>query len=93
MLPPTTVMEVRRLLNDGCLSQRSIALSLGISRGTVHAIAAGKRPERRTGQGSAGFFSPAGIPKRCPTCGGMVQMPCLLCHVRRLRNRPLTQSE
>lgn len=87
MLPPMTVMEVRRLLDEGALSQRNIARNLGISRGTVHAIAAGKRPERGPERGPAAFFSPAAIPRRCPTCGGLVQMPCLLCHVRRLRGR------
>ena len=93
MLSSATVMEVHRLLGKGSLSQRDIARNLGISRGTVQAIAAGKRRERGPTREPATFFSPTAVPKRCPTCGGLVQMPCLLCHVRRLRARQGPQSE
>ena len=39
MIATTVVDEVRRLLREGRLSQRSIALRIGVSRGTVNAIA------------------------------------------------------
>ena len=43
MLPLATVQEIRRLLDEGQLSQRKIAAQLGVSRGTVGAIASGRR--------------------------------------------------
>ena len=87
MISPEVVREVRSLLSKGRLSQRHIARSMGVSRGTVQAIASGRRPDystRRPRDRHDTIF-PSGPPRRCPTCGGMVQMPCLLCHVRRIR--------
>ena len=55
MLSEEVVLEVRRLLDAGQLSQRKIAVRLKVSRGTVHAIANGRRAlhgrETRTLQG------------------------------------------
>lgn len=81
MIAQTLVDDVRRLLGEGRLSQRKIAARTGVSRGTVGAIAAGRRPDyaaRRLEQ----FDSPSGPPVRCPGCGGRVRMPCLLCRLR-----------
>jgi transcriptional regulator with XRE-family HTH domain len=79
--------EIKRLLDEGNLSQRRIARQLGVSRGTVHAIARGKRPDYRTRKREReDEFVATGAPwGRCPTCGGMVQMPCLACRVRAIR--------
>lgn len=91
MIPAGVVEEVRRLLAQGRLSQRQIAKRTGVSRGTVAAIASGRRhtsgsrtplpPEAPPG----GY--PRGKPVRCPGCGALVQMPCLACwlniHYRR----------
>ena len=94
MLTPATVLEIRRLLKIGALSQREIARSLGISRGTVHAIARGKRPVRAEPLWRGeGLMRPSGEPKRCPTCGGMVHMPCLLCEVRRIRRPSFSPND
>jgi len=82
------VDQIRGLLTAGRLSQRKIAEGIGVSRGTVNAIARGRRPDyvaRRAA--SAAEFTPSGPPVRCPGCGGMVQMPCLLCHVRAVKQR------
>ncbi|MGD0897968.1 MAG: helix-turn-helix domain-containing protein [Thermoguttaceae bacterium] len=87
MIAHGVVDEIRHLLDQGAMSQRKIARRLGVSRGTVNAIALGTRPDyldRRDELG--GFFPPAGPPRRCPGCGGMVFMPCLLCHVRAMKN-------
>jgi len=87
MITPEAVSEVHRLLIRGQLSQRDIALRVGVSRGTVQAIASGRRrdyPARAHGEMNDGT-APSGPLRRCPTCGGMVQMPCLLCRVRRMR--------
>lgn len=96
MIATTLADEIRELLDSAELSQRKIARRVGVSRGTVNAIALGKRPDysvRRVGP-SDDFIPPSGPPRRCPGCGGMVRMPCLGCHVRaikgrrRMRNRP-----
>ena len=84
MIATTVVDEIRRMLGEGRLSQRTIARQIGVSRGTVNAIALGKRahdPARRR-RDEKGFTPPAGLPVRCPGCGGRVQMPCLLCYIR-----------
>jgi hypothetical protein len=87
MLSMAIVEEVRRMLREGRFSQRGIAAKMGVSRGTVNAIALGKRPDRPARQMASddGFLPPSGLPVRCPGCGGKVQMPCLLCYVRSLR--------
>lgn len=86
MIPSALIEEVRRRLAEGRLSQRSIAQALGVSRGTVNAVAQGKRRDiptrQREHQADIGFTPPAGMPVRCPGCGGLTQMPCLLCYLR-----------
>lgn len=84
MIAAALVEEVRRMLRKGQVSQREIAKQLGISRGTVNAIAAGRRRDRAAPREPDGddFIPPAGLPKRCPGCGGWTQMPCLACYIR-----------
>jgi len=90
MIAQKTVDEVRLLLAEGELSQRKIAARLGISRGTVYAIASGRRRDRRTagdaGGGRDGHGDSSGPPQRCPGCGGLVYMPCRLCRRRAAGN-------
>lgn len=92
MIASPVVDEIMRLLSDGGLSQRKIARQMGVSRGTVGAIASGKRTdyEARRRMREDSFLAPAGPPVRCPGCGGMAQMPCLACHVRTLADRKRT---
>lgn len=84
MLPLATVQEISRLLAEGKLSQRKIAEKLGVSRGTVGAIASGRRgmfgrePERDRPELCC-FDVP---PERCAGCGAMVYKPCVLCRTR-----------
>lgn len=84
MIATSVVHEIRRLLQEGHVSQRQIARKIGVSRGTVNAIARGKRPSHAAkGQHEEnGFTAPSGLPVRCPGCGCRVQMPCLLCYIR-----------
>jgi hypothetical protein len=84
MIAAKIVTEVRQLLDEGTLSQRKIAQRMGISRGSVGAIAAGKRPDYEAmGQPREDEWEePAGPPARCPGCGGKVYMPCRLCRTR-----------
>lgn len=81
MLPLKVVEEVKRLLDAGCHSQRRIANMAGVSRGTVQAIATGKRGVHgREPDVAAGLAEP--IPVRCPGCGARVYLPCVLCQAR-----------
>jgi hypothetical protein len=91
MIATATIDRVRQLLREGRLSQRRIARHVGISRGTVNAIALGRRPDRapRQPEDDAGFAPPSGAHVRCAGCGGLVQMPCLACYIRqRGRSKP-----
>lgn len=88
MLALSVVEEIARLLNEGRLSQRKIAQQLGVSRGTVSAIATGQRAlfgqtcEEDDATG-AGPLLPA---QRCPKCGFFVHPPCLVCRTREYRH-------
>ena len=84
MISTTVIDEIRRMLSEGHLSQRKIASQIGVSRGTVNAIALGRRMGQ-TGRGpqeNDGFIPPAGAAIRCNGCGAKVQMPCLVCYIR-----------
>lgn len=89
MLPLSVIQEVQQLLEAGDLSQRQIALRVGVSRGTVGALASGKRgifgkePQSELQSSSA----PACPPERCRGCGGLVLKPCRLCRVRSHQHR------
>jgi len=89
MISAAIVHEVKHLLAQGSLSQREIAHIAGIGRSTVANIAAGRWVDRadRPAAGEVPFPRPSGPPTRCPTCGGRVYLPCLLCHVRVLKGR------
>jgi hypothetical protein len=86
MIANALVEEVRRMLAEGRLSQRKIAQTMGVSRGTVNAIARGRRRDdfsrRRQHEEDGGFTPPRGMPTRCPGCGALTQMPCLVCYIR-----------
>jgi hypothetical protein len=86
MIAPEIAAEIRRLLDEDVLSQRKIARRTGISRGTVAAIAAGRRGDcdAVSKPGEDSWETSSDPPERCPTCGSLVYMPCLLC---RLRNK------
>ena len=85
MLSPDRIEQIERLLAEGKLSQRKIAKLTGVSRGTVGAVASGKRHVhvRETESWDAGLESPPGPPQHCPGCGGLVYLPCRLCYTRR----------
>jgi hypothetical protein len=86
MVSQGVVDQILRLLAEGRLSQRKIARTVGVSRGTIGAIAKGHRPRiRRSVERWADPNRPLGPPRRCGGCGGLVVMPCLLCRVRELK--------
>jgi hypothetical protein len=76
MLSHATVREIVRLLDAAELSQRAIARRLRVSRGIVWRVAHRLRP--------IGYDdgTPRKPPVRCPTCGGLVYLPCVLCRAR-----------
>ena len=82
MIAPQIVAEVRRLLAERKHSHREIAHRTGTCRGTVGAIASGRRPDYEPPDEDEGE-EPAGPPRRCPNCGGLVCVPCRLCRVRK----------
>jgi hypothetical protein len=77
----STVMEINRLLQEGFLSQRQIAKRLGVSRGTVGAIASGQRPlvGKKPHEYNATSKNGRGQPQRCSRCGQHVYLPCQVC--------------
>lgn len=95
MLEPSVVAEVERLVAAKTLSLKKIADITHVSRGSVSAIAAGKRriKLRKTVcaadivEGAAPmrekFYYPSGPFARCPICGARVQMPCLACQIEK----------
>lgn len=82
MIAQNLVEEVRRLLETGKYSQREIARRTQVSRGTVSAIASGKR-RNRVPVPKVQPWEMEGPIKRCPICGGLVHTPCRLCEARR----------
>src|SRR4051812_23660736 len=83
MLPTALIHEIDRLLKEGELSRRKIALRLGVSRGTVAAIASGRRGvygKDPVGRHSAPLRKSP--PTRCPQCGYRVYLPCRICRMR-----------
>jgi transcriptional regulator with XRE-family HTH domain len=84
MLSTDLIGEIQRLLAEGKLSQRKIAKLTGVSRGTVGAVANGKRQvrPRQVDGWEAGLEPQPGPPQHCPGCGGLVYLPCRLCRTR-----------
>ena len=89
MLSLALVEEISRLLAEGQLSHRKIAAKLGVSRGTVGAIASGRRGMygHEPGAENLSLNQQSALAERCPTCGAMVYKPCLLCRSREYKQR------
>ena len=90
MLPVSVIEEVRRLLDEGALSQRKIAKQLRVSRGTVGAIARGQRGihgREPTDDDQPKLCCLDRPPERCDGCGATVYKPCVLCGAREYKAR------
>ncbi|HBO45941.1 MAG TPA: hypothetical protein DD670_18870 [Planctomycetaceae bacterium] len=89
MITEEIIRGIQALLEQGHLSNRKIAARMGVSRGTVNSVANGTRRKQQTRHPRRpdGFTPPRGVPRRCPTCGRMVQMPCLACQLEVLLER------
>lgn len=89
MIPLWKIQQAQQLLEQDELSQRAIARLLGVSRGTINALATGKRGGH--GRETPNETSPdPEPPARCPTCGRMMQMPCVWCRAMDYRRRQQT---
>lgn len=91
MIAFDVIREVKRLLAERELSQRAIALRTGISRGTVHNVATGKRPDyeaRAEALAAANPPPPDELAVRCAGCGGLVHLPCRACATRNAKPLP-----
>lgn len=88
MLKRARVLEIRRLLDEGELSQRKIALRVGVSRATIGAIASGKRALYASDDPPTDDAD-ADPPEttRCRGCGALVTPPCVACAAVRFRER------
>ena len=96
MIAEEKIREAETLLATGKLSQRKIAQRTGLSRGTISLIANGKRKIYvKTIDPDIPGEPEKSPPVRCPSCGGMVRMPCLLCGLKSLaeKNSPLMQND
>ena len=89
MISPEKEAEIRRLLAEGCYSQRGIGGCVGVSHGTVARIAGGKKCVGRRKKSAA--FDVTKPRVRCPTCKGLVYLPCLLCSLAAKVVSPLRQ--
>ncbi|HLA85987.1 MAG TPA: hypothetical protein VJL29_14440 [Thermoguttaceae bacterium] len=85
MIATDVIDAIRELLAEGRMSRRRIARTLGVSRGVVAGVAEGRRPDydamRRRREENTQPLA-LGPLRRCPTCGGMVHVPCRLCALR-----------
>jgi transcriptional regulator with XRE-family HTH domain len=88
MIADSKIHEVVRLLVEGKLSFRQIAVLVGISRATISKIASGERPDYEALRRERNeLLEPQGPPVRCSTCGGKVFAPCRLCRVRSIKQK------
>ena len=83
MIKNDIIRKILHLVKQGKMSQRQIAKRLGVSRGTVQAVAQGRRSEHIPAAiaSAVTWIVPSGKPKRCPDCGSCVKMPCLACQL------------
>ena len=87
MISPLAEKAVCRLLRLG-LPHREVAARTGVSHGVVGAIASGDRSPkksrraawRREGEAEQEPEVNAGPFERCPSCGAMVELPCVACN-------------
>ena len=88
-VPQHVIPQILALLAAGW-SYRDTARRLGVSVNTVYRARIGRLPAQR----AAAALQIAGRPpipdpwsprpkSRCPTCGGMCEMPCYGCYIRR----------
>ncbi len=97
MIELEKIQRVHRLLATGEHSQRAIALLAGVSRATVRQVARGLFDERIASITDEDLETELDEPQRpyvrCPTCGGRVWMPCVLCQMAARRERDRRRAQ
>jgi hypothetical protein len=89
MIASETVADIRRLLAERKHTHREIAAWTGVSRGSVGAIALGRR---RLGDPLApDDGEPPAAPVRCAGCGALVYLPCVLCGLQGKQRRGVAE--
>jgi hypothetical protein len=86
MLSIELIQEIDRLLREGELSQRQIAARLQVSRGTVGAIASGRRGGKGWDDADQALRA-----KRCRRCGYRIYPPCRICIAREHRRQSMAK--
>ena len=75
------VEEARALIAAGEYTDRAIAETVGISKGSVYLIRTGQYRDKR--EPVSTYKPPSGPYVYCPDCGANVQQPCLACYLRK----------
>lgn len=76
-VPERTRRAVERMLFEGLLGKSAIARRAGLPQGVVSRIAQSM---------ACAFLEDRGVKyERCPTCLGLVKMPCRLCYIRKIK--------
>jgi hypothetical protein len=95
MVTVDQILRVKSLLERGAF-QSKIRRATGLSCTTVRRIADGKL-DYRLGTSRFNFTSiihnETATAERCPGCGGMVYMPCVLCTIRNAVQGPNSNVE
>lgn len=83
MIGKEKILEVIRLLESRKISMRQIAQKMELSRGSVSNIAK-KIDLLKLKIAESLDFHREGPLRRCPRCGGMTQVPCTYCELKKI---------
>ena len=83
MLTAGTIRWIKRLAGEG-LSRRAISQATGVARNTIADILGADRVAEEIRDTLYDVDDPifTDPPRRCPSCGAVVFMPCLACGLR-----------
>lgn len=83
MLTAGTIRWIKRLASEG-LSRRAISQATGVARNTIADILGADRVAEEIRDTLYDVDDPVFTdpPRRCPSCGAVVYMPCLACGLR-----------
>ena len=83
MLSRAVVEQIGQMLEEGNLSDRKIAMTIGVSRVTVDKIHSGVRGgwcrEDRVASNKSNSKQPTSEEGLCEGCGHVVPLPCVYC--------------
>lgn len=85
MIAQAVIDEIEKLLAEGRLSRRAIAIKVGVSRTVVTQLAA--KHYNRPARASRRACLEGPLRRRCPSCGYAVPLPCVYCRAQAYRRR------